>query len=93
MLIQEERLLANIFVRTCIVVPLRLSAAVLMFQLEKRYIPPQPRNTVRLRPSATPPHIKNETRGANRAAHERWDQELTHISILIERSPQARYPR
>lgn len=47
-----------------------------MFQLEQRYIVPQHGNTVRLLPSALPPRLTNEARGANRAAHERWDREI-----------------
>lgn len=52
-----------------------------MFQLEQRYVVPQHGNTVRLLPSALPPRLTNEARGANRAAHERWDREIydTHI--------------
>lgn len=85
--ISRSSLLSSVvFVQTCSVVPLWDSAAILMFQLEQRYIPPQPRNTVHLRPSAALPHMKNETRGANRAAHERWDQQLAHVSIQIEMS-------
>lgn len=49
-----------------------------MFQLERRYIVPQHGNTVRLLPSALPPRLTNEARGANRAAHERWDREIYH---------------
>lgn len=51
-----------------------------MFQLEQRYIVPQHGNTVRLLPSALPPRLTNEARGANRAAHERWNRaiSLTH---------------
>lgn len=49
-----------------------------MFQLEQRYVVPQHGNTVRLLPSALPPRLTNETRGANRAAHERWDREIYH---------------
>lgn len=49
-----------------------------MFQLERRYIVPQHGNTVRLLPSALPPRLTNEARGANRAAHERWDCEVYH---------------
>lgn len=45
-----------------------------MFQLEWRYVVPQRGNTVRLLPSALPPRLTNEARGANRAAHERWDR-------------------
>lgn len=47
-----------------------------MFQLERRYIAPQHGNTVRLLPSALLPRLTNEARGANRAAHERWDREI-----------------
>lgn len=47
-----------------------------MFQLERRYIAPQHGNTVRLPPSALLPRLTNEARGANRAAHERWDREI-----------------
>lgn len=48
-----------------------------MFQLERRYIAPQHGNTVRLLPSALLPRLTNEARGANRAAHERWDCEIS----------------
>ena len=48
-----------------------------MFQLERRYIAPQHGNTVRLLPSALLPRLTNEARGANRAAHERWDREIS----------------
>lgn len=41
-----------------------------MFQLEQRYIVPQRGNMERLLPSAVPPRLTNEARGANRAAHE-----------------------
>lgn len=47
-----------------------------MFQLEQRYIVLQHGNTVRLLPSALPPRLTNEARGANRAAHERWGCEI-----------------
>lgn len=60
-----------------------------MFQLEQRYIVPQHGNMVRLLPSALPPRLTNEARGANRAAHERWDRESyhthTHMRILYAR--------
>ena len=62
-----------------------------MFQLEQRYIVPQHGNTVRLLPSALPPRLTNEARGANRAAHERWDREIyhththTHTHVLYAR--------
>lgn len=60
-----------------------------MFQLEQRYIVPQHGNTVRLLPSALPPRLTNEARGANRAAHERWDRAashtLTHTHTLYAR--------
>lgn len=54
-----------------------------MFQLEQRYIVLQHGNTVRLLPSALPPRLTNEARGANRAAHERWDREIYHTHTLI----------
>ena len=57
-----------------------------MFQLEQRYIVLQHGNTVRLLPSALPPRLTNEARGANRAAHERWDREIcltqSHTSYM-----------
>lgn len=64
-----------------------------MFQLEQRYIVLQHGNTVRLLPSALPPRLTNEARGANRAAHERWGCEIfrahtrarTHTLILYTR--------
>ncbi len=54
-----------------------------MFQLEQRYIVPQHGNTVRLLPSALPLRLTNEARGANRAAHERWDREIYHTHTHI----------
>lgn len=54
-----------------------IDRAVLMFQLEQRYIVPQHGNTVRLLPSALPPRLTNEARGANRAAHERWKRAIS----------------
>lgn len=59
-----------------------------MFQLEQRYIAPQHGNTVRLLPSALPPRLTNEARGAHWAAHERWDSH-THVSythVLMQRN-------
>lgn len=56
-----------------------------MFQLGQCYIVPQRGNTVRPPPSALPPRLTNEARGANRGAHERWDRKLchTHTHTLI----------
>lgn len=54
-----------------------------MFQLGQRYIVPQRGNMVRPPPSALPPHLTNEARGANRAAHERWDCEIYHTHIHL----------
>lgn len=62
-----------------------------MFQLERRYIVLQHGNTVHLLPSALPPRLTNEARGANRAAHERWHHDIclthtdTHTNILCAR--------
>lgn len=60
---------------------------VLMFQLEQRYIVLQHGNMVRLLPSALPPRLTNEARGANRAAHERWDRKIclsrTHSHVYL----------
>lgn len=59
-----------------------------MFQLEQRYIVLQHGNMVRLLPSALPPRLTNEARGANRAAHERWDRKIclsrtqSHIYLM-----------
>lgn len=32
-------------------------------------------------PSAPTPRLTNEARGANRAAHERWDREISHTRM------------
>lgn len=74
-----------------------------MFQLEQRYIVLQHGNTVRLLPSALPPRLTNEARGANRAAHERWGCEIfrahtrarahTHLScthVLMQKNKGGR---
>lgn len=58
-----------------------------MFQLEQRYIVPQHGNTVRLLPSALPPRLTNEARGANRAAHERWDRAASHTDTHTHSHP------
>lgn len=68
-----------------------LTGAVLMFQLERRYIAPQHGNTVRLLPSALLPRLTNEARGANRAAHERWDCEISLSGVLAHTHTHASY--